>query len=118
MKKQLIRRVGDVEADDDLNRRISPLYHVSAIERPLLIGHGAHDPRVKLAESDQIVEAARAAGIEVEYRVYTDEGHGFARPQNRMDFYGRMETFLAAHLGGRTALPAAEDVEGTTGESR
>lgn len=118
MKKQLVRRVGDVEADDALNRRISPLFHVANIQRPLLIGHGANDPRVKLAESDQIVGAARANGIAVEYRVYTDEGHGFARPPNRMDFYGRMEAFLAQHLGGNAVPPDPKDIEGTSGESR
>mmetsp|Transcript_11626 Transcript_11626/g.36812 ORF Transcript_11626/g.36812 Transcript_11626/m.36812 type:complete len:517 (+) Transcript_11626:981-2531(+) len=112
MKKQLIDRVGDVEADDALNRQISPLYHVDKIQVPLLIGQGANDPRVKQAESDQIYEAMKAKGLPVEYYVYTDEGHGFARPENKLDFYSKVERFLQQHLGGRAA--PAEEVEGAS----
>jgi Dipeptidyl aminopeptidases/acylaminoacyl-peptidases len=65
----------------------------------LLIGQGQNDPRVNVRESDQIVAAMRAKGLPVEYVVYTDEGHGFARPQNRLDFYGRVEPFLAKYRG-------------------
>ena len=80
----------------------SPLFKVDRIKAPLLVGQGANDPRVTKKESDQIVEALRARGGEVEYVVYPDEGHGFARPANRLDFYGRAERFLAKHLGGRS----------------
>src|ERR1051325_1762887 len=95
------RRVGDVEHDDGLNRERSPLYHADAIRAPLLIGQGKNDPRVSLANADAMVKALRAAGREVTYVVYPDEGHGFARPENALDFHGRAEEFLAKHLGGR-----------------
>ncbi|MBS1262368.1 MAG: Dipeptidyl aminopeptidase BIII [Calditrichaeota bacterium] len=87
--------------DIEFLRGRSPLYHADKIRIPLLIGQGANDPRVKQAESDQIVEELRKRGIEVEYVVYPDEGHGFAKPENRIDFYRRAERFLARHLGGR-----------------
>ena len=101
MRKRLDLRVGDVLNDDEFNRKISPLYHVDNIKVPLLIGQGLNDPRVNVRESDQIVDAMRKKNLPVEYVVYTDEGHGFARPENRMDFYQRAEIFLAKHLGGR-----------------
>jgi dipeptidyl aminopeptidase/acylaminoacyl peptidase len=94
-------RVGDVEHDDALNRERSPLYHVDAIRDPLLIAQGRNDPRVSIANADAMVQALRAAKREVTYVVYPDEGHGFARPENAIDFYGRAEEFLARHLGGR-----------------
>lgn len=101
MKKQLVHRVGDVENDQELNERISPFYHADKIKVPLLIGQGANDPRVKQAEADQIFNAMREKGIPAEYYLYKDEGHGFARPPNKFDFYSRVEQFLAKHLGGR-----------------
>jgi dipeptidyl aminopeptidase/acylaminoacyl peptidase len=73
----------------------------------MLIAQGANDPRVKRAESDQFVEAMRAKGLTVEYIVYDDEGHGFQRPANRLDFYRRADKFLAAVLGGRCEEPAS-----------
>ena len=85
---------------------------MDAIKRPLLIGQGQNDPRVNVRESDQIVAAMRAKNLPVEYVVYTDEGHGFARPENRLDFYGRVEPFLAKYLGGR-AQPF-EEVKGSS----
>ncbi|CAG9463374.1 unnamed protein product [Pedinophyceae sp. YPF-701] len=109
MKKQLIQRVGDVEGDEEVNKKISPLFHVDKIAAPLLIGQGRNDPRVKVAESDQIYEAMKAKGLAVEYLLYEDEGHGFARPPNRMDFYSRTEQFLAKHLGGRAEEPLKVD---------
>jgi dipeptidyl aminopeptidase/acylaminoacyl peptidase len=115
-KKLWILRIGDVEHDEELNRRISPLFHVEAIRAPLLIGQGANDPRVKVAESDQIFAAMRGKGLPVEYVVYADEGHGLMRPENRLDFYGRAEEFLARHLGG-AAEPWAE-VKGASAQVR
>jgi len=109
-------RVGDPEKDAALNREISPLYHVDAIRAPLLIGQGRNDPRVTIANSDAMVKALRAAKREVVYVVYPDEGHGFARPENNLDFYGRVEEFLAKHLGGR-AEPWKK-IEGSTAEVR
>jgi|GEM_PF-3127507 len=110
------RRVGDVTTDAALNRAISPLYHVDTIKAPLLIGAGKNDVRVTLANIDAMVKALRDAGREVVYVVYPDEGHGWQRPENIYDYYGRIENFLAAHLGGR-AEPFTK-VEGTTAELR
>ena len=110
------RRVGDVEHDDALNRERSPIYHVDAIRDPLLVGQGKNDPRVKLATADAMVKALRDAGREVTYVVYPDEGHGFARPENQLDFFGRVEEFLAKHLGGRKE--PWEPVPGSSAEVR
>ena len=96
-------RVGDHETEEGkqfLASR-SPLTFASKIERPLLIGQGAQDPRVKKAEADQIVSAMNQAKIPVTYVLYPKEGHGFARPENSKAFYAIAEAFLAAHLGGR-----------------
>ena len=114
MRKTFDLRMGQVDRDSVFNRKISPLFHVDQIRVPLLIGQGLNDPRVNVKESDQIVEAMRAKKLPVEYVVYTDEGHGFARPQNRIDFYGRAEVFLSKHIGGR-AEPWAE-VEGASAQ--
>lgn len=116
VKKRWIRRAGDAENDSVLNARISPLYHAGAIRAPLLIGHGAHDPRVKQAESDAIVKALRERNLPVTYIVYPDEGHGFGRQENNLDFFGRVEEFLAKYLGGR-AEPWVK-VEGSSAEVR
>jgi len=91
----------------------SPLTFVNRITRPLLIGQGANDPRVKQAESDQIVQAMRERGIPVTYVVYPDEGHGFARPENRMSFFAVAEAFLADCLGGRLE-PIGDDLSEST----
>ena len=79
----------------------SPLFFVDQVKVPMLIGQGANDPRVNKAESDQFVDAMKAKGLDVEYVVYENEGHGFARPENRMDFYKRAEKYLHKVLGGR-----------------
>jgi dipeptidyl aminopeptidase/acylaminoacyl peptidase len=81
----------------------SPLFSANKIKIPMLIGQGANDPRVKQVESEQIVAALKGNEQYVEYVVYPDEGHGFARPENRLDFYGKSEKFLAKYLGGRSA---------------
>ena len=97
------RYVGDPDDPQqlaDLEAR-SPLNRVDAIRAPLLVIQGANDPRVTKAESDQIVAALRARGVEVEYIVKEDEGHGFVTPENRMDAYRAIERFFARHLGGR-----------------
>jgi dipeptidyl aminopeptidase/acylaminoacyl peptidase len=103
MIEMFATRVGDhrTEAGRALLMERSPLTRVDAIGRPLLIGQGANDPRVKQAESDQIVAAMTERGIPVTYVLYPDEGHGFARPENRISFFAVTEAFLAAHLGGR-----------------
>jgi dipeptidyl aminopeptidase/acylaminoacyl peptidase len=96
-------RVGDVNdpKDADLIAHASPLTYANRIVRPLLIGQGANDPRVKQAESEQIVAAIEKNGGAVTYVVYPDEGHGFARPENRTDFNARTEVFLGKYLHGR-----------------
>jgi len=114
MRKMLYLRMGEVDKDSVFNRKVSPLYHVDAVRVPLLVGQGANDPRVNIRESTQMVEAMRAKGLDVEYVVYADEGHGFARPQNRLDFYGRAEQFLSKYIGGRAEPFAA--VEGASAD--
>jgi dipeptidyl aminopeptidase/acylaminoacyl peptidase len=101
-KKEFILRVGDVEKDEVLNQKISPLFHADKVRVPLIIAQGANDPRVNIREATQMVEAMRAKKLPVTYIVYTDEGHGFARPNSRLDFYGRVDEFLAKYLGGRS----------------
>ena len=95
--EMLTSRIGDhrTEAGRTLLRERSPLTYADRIQRPLLIGQGANDPRVKQAESDQIVTAMQAKDIPVTYVLYPDEGHGFARPENRLSFFAIAEAFLA-----------------------
>jgi len=97
------RRVGDPSTKQGKNllKERSPLFRADKIERPLLIAHGANDPRVKQIEATQIVRAAARKGQPVTYVLYSDEGHGFARPENRLSFYAISEAFLAQCLGGR-----------------
>ena len=94
-------RVGDPETEADFLKSRSPLFFVHRIKAPLLIAQGANDPRVKQAESEQIVAAMKERGVDHEYLLFEDEGHGFARPENRLKFYAAAEEFLAKHLGGR-----------------
>jgi len=101
MQALLTHRVGNWQTEPEFLKSRSPLFFADRITKPLLIGQGANDPRVKQVESEQIVEAIRQAGKEVKYILYTDEGHGFARPENRLHFYAIAEEFLAEHLGGR-----------------
>ena len=101
MIAQFHNRVGDPGQDADFLWSRSPLSRAADIRIPLLIAQGANDPRVKQAESEQIVAALENAGIEHEYLLFPDEGHGFAKPENRLRFYAAAERFLAHHLGGR-----------------
>jgi len=108
-------RVGDPTSDEGkqlLNER-SPLNRVEKISKPLLIGQGANDPRVKQAEADQIVKAMQQRRIPVTYILFPDEGHGFARPENNRAFFAVAEAFLAEHLGGRYE-PIGSDFAGST----
>ena len=96
------QRVGDWTCDEGrkfLESR-SPLFMADKIRRPLLIGHGKHDPRVKQSESEQMVEAMNARNIPVTYVLFSEEGHGFVRPENRIAFNAIAEQFLARCLGG------------------
>lgn len=95
------RRVGNPDTEPEFLQSRSPLYKVDQIKIPMLIAQGANDPRVKQAESEQIVAAMQSKGIDYEYMLFPDEGHGFARPENRLKFYAAAERFLAKHLGGR-----------------
>ncbi|HTR90944.1 MAG TPA: S9 family peptidase [Trebonia sp.] len=101
MIAQLYRRVGNPETDQEFLWSRSPLSRAHDIRIPLLIAQGANDPRVKQAESEQIVAALTEAGIDHEYMLFPDEGHGFAKPENRIKFYTVAEKFLARYLGGR-----------------
>lgn len=109
MRKMNYEMIGDPEKEPELLREASPLFSADDIRAPLLIAQGANDPRVKKAESDQIVEALKKRGIDVPYIVKDNEGHGFANEENRLYFYRAIEQFLAKHLGGREE-PAAEKI--------
>jgi dipeptidyl aminopeptidase/acylaminoacyl peptidase len=95
-------RVGNPETEEAFLESRSPLFGVERIKIPMLIAQGANDPRVKQAESEQIVAAMEGKGIDYEYLLFPDEGHGFAKPENRLRFYAVAERFLARHLGGRS----------------
>ncbi|MBJ6980865.1 S9 family peptidase [Luteimonas sp. MC1572] len=113
--EQLAKRMGDPRTEEGkawLTER-SPLTHADRISKPLLIGQGANDPRVKQDESDQIVKAMTANNIPVTYVLFPDEGHGFARPENSKAFNAVAEGFLAKCLGGR-AEPIAGDFAGSS----
>jgi dipeptidyl aminopeptidase/acylaminoacyl peptidase len=103
LRKVFDNRLGHLERDADFLKSRSPLFSVDRITKPLLIAQGANDPRVAQAESEQMVNALREAGKPVEYMLFPDEGHGFARPENRLKFYAAAEDFLAKYLGGRAA---------------
>ncbi|MCX8103743.1 MAG: S9 family peptidase [Candidatus Bipolaricaulota bacterium] len=109
-------RVGDHRTEEGQQFLLSrsPLTYVERICRPLLIGQGANDPRVKQAESDQIVQAMQAKQIPVTYVLFPDEGHGFVRPENRLAFFAVAEAFLARHLGSGRVEPIGEDFRGSS----
>lgn len=94
-------RVGNPETDAEFLRERSPLTHVDRIRIPMLIGQGGQDPRVVEAESAQIVAAMQERGIPCRYVLYEDEGHGFVRPEHRLEFFAIAEEFLSEHIGGR-----------------
>ena len=115
MLEMLTSRMGDHRTEEGrafLKSR-SPLTYAERIHKPLLIGQGANDPRVKQAESDQIVRAMQAKNIPVTYVLYPDEGHGFARPENNMSFAAVAEAFLAGIFEGRYE-PIGDDFNGAS----
>ncbi len=98
MLEMMYEMAGDPVKDSIMLREVSPVFHVDKIKAPLFIAQGANDPRVNKDESDQMVEAMKERGIEVEYMVKDNEGHGFSNEENRFDFYRAMESFLTKHL--------------------
>jgi dipeptidyl aminopeptidase/acylaminoacyl peptidase len=109
IKTQMDRRIGNLETEEEFLKSRSPLFKAEAIKKPLLIGQGAHDPRVKQAESDQIVAAMRSHQLPVEYLLFSDEGHGFSTPENRLKFFAAAEAFLSTYLGGQVEAPSASE---------
>jgi len=101
---------GDPEKDADFLESISPLNFIDRIQAPLMVIHGANDPRVPVQEAEQIVSTLRARGREVEYLRYEDEGHGLAKAKNRADAWPRVVQFFAKHMGGGTAGGTGERV--------
>jgi len=115
MVEMFAKRVADCRTPEGRRklRDMSPLTQVDEIKKPLLIGQGANDPRVKQQESDQIVKAMQAKGLPVTYVLYPDEGHGFAKPANNIAFQAVAEAFLAKHLGGRQE-PVTDEIAKST----
>ena len=111
----LYKRLGHPEEDAEFLMSRSPITKVDQIRIPMLIAQGANDPRVKQAESEQIVAAMEEKGIDHEYMLFEDEGHGFAKPENRIEFYAAAEKFLAKHLGGRFEPAAGEEAPAAEG---
>ncbi len=97
-RKALYREMGDPARDREYLVKISPLFHADKIVRPLMVLQGANDPRVLKVESDEIVEAAKKNGVEVEYLVFEDEGHGFMKKENQIEGYRAIRLFLDRHL--------------------
>lgn len=100
IREALYAEMGDPETDIERLRRISPVFHAGNIKHPLMVLQGANDPRVLKAESDDMVAAARANGATVEYVIFDDEGHGFAKKENQREGYSKVLAFLDEHLKG------------------
>ncbi|MCD4784467.1 MAG: S9 family peptidase [Candidatus Eremiobacteraeota bacterium] len=100
MKAFLDRRIGHLQTEKEFLKSRSPLFHSGNITSPLIIAQGSNDPRVKKRESDQMLSALQNNNTPVEYILYPDEGHGFSLEKNRLDFYRKVESFLAIYPGG------------------
>ena len=109
-REKMYLTIGNPETEAELFREISPVFHAEKIKVPLFIAQGANDPRVKKAESDQMVEALRQHGVEVPYMVKDNEGHGFANQENRFEFYRAMEAFLGECLSLEGVSPESLEV--------
>ena len=96
--------MGNPETDKEYLYRISPLFHASNIQKPLMVLQGANDPRVLKIESDEIVKAAKDNGVPVEYVLFEDEGHGFVKKANQIEGYKAILEFLDVHLKGNNEL--------------
>lgn len=122
--RQLRQLIGPVESDEDFDHRVSPAYHLDQITKPLLVAQGARDPRVPVEQSDLLLASSFAGGENAEkpaisYLRYSEEGHGFMREPDRLDFLGRAENFLAGCLGGKAEPWEVQDgvkVEVVTGD--
>lgn len=112
-RKVFHKRMGDPSTEEGKAqmKRQSPFFHAKNIKAPLLVAQGDNDPRVKTAESNQIVVAMRDLGLAVEYINFKDEGHGFANPNNNIAFLSVAEKFLAVHLGGRYQKEIPEHIK-------
>lgn len=108
-RQALYTEMGDPATDRDRLHRISPLFHADKITKPFMVLQGANDPRVLKVESDEIVEAARANGVPVEYIVFPDEGHGFMKKENQLRGYAAILDFLDTHLKGGVVAQAASN---------
>jgi dipeptidyl aminopeptidase/acylaminoacyl peptidase len=109
-RAKMLKRIGPVLDDPKFNRVVSPIFHIHRIKVPLLIAQGANDPRITLAQSDQIYQTLVKQKIPATYLVYENEGHGLSQQDNRFDFYARAEKFLSQCLGGpyqKSHLPVA-----------
>jgi len=90
--------IGDREADKDMLNANSPLKQAARIRQPILMAHGRQDRRVPIAHGQAFFDAVKAHNPNVEFKVYADEGHGFGNPANEIDFWARVEAFLARQL--------------------
>lgn len=107
IRQTMYEQVGNPETEKNFVQSISPYFHADKIKVPLFVAQGANDPRVKKAESDQIVQALRKRNIAVPYMIKFNEGHGFRNQENQFDFYRAIESFLAQHLNGRSSTDIA-----------
>lgn len=107
-RKMFYEMVGDPKADSLLLAEVSPVFHVDKIKCPVLVAQGANDPRVNKAESDQIVESLRKRGLQVDYIVKDNEGHGFYNQENQFEFYRSMESFFEKNL--RRSVPDRQEM--------
>ena len=94
----ILSKAKDIPEEKVIMEEVSPVFHIDKIKKPLFVVQGANDPRVNINEADQIVEGLRKKGIDVPYMVKYDEGHGFAKEENRIEFYQTMMGFFAKHL--------------------
>lgn len=108
VKARWVRRIGDAEHDEALNRALSPRFVGELLRTSFLIAQGANDPRVDPRHAESMAATLRHQGAPVDYVVYLNEGHGISRPENKLDFYGRVEDFFARTLHGRKQPASVE----------
>lgn len=111
MREALYLEIGNPETQRDFLIETSPVFHADKIIRPLMVLQGRNDPRVILAESDDIVAAVRKNNVPVEYVVFDDEGHGFRKKKNQIEGYGKVLEFLDTYLKGDVLAKPAVPVK-------